>query len=267
MKDFQASQYLYTELIPLKVPPLEIKNEFSKKVNLPIDTSFLSVERLFQIFSHKSFTHENPSFNLNNERLEFVGDAVLDLLVGGQIFKRYPESSEGELSKLRSSLVNEKSLADFAFKINIGAHVLLGKGELKLMGHEKASILSDTFEALLGGVYIDHGFEKTESFFDDLLEYLNEKHRFDFLSSASLELFDAKTKLQEITMKDFKEVPIYHVEDVTNDDGPKFKVQIFIKDQLISSLLGDSKKKTMQKLAQKVLDEKLLEKYSEKLCY
>ena len=267
MKEYQASQYLYTELIPLKTPPTEIRDKFSSNLNLPINCSFLSSERLFQIFSHKSFTHENQNFELNNERLEFIGDAVLDLLVGQKIFERYPDHSEGLLSKLRSSLVNEKSLAKIASKINLGAYVLLGKGELKLAGFEKKSILSDTFEALLGGIHIDHGYSKTQQFFDELLAYLRERHNWDFLSAESLENFDAKTKLQELTMKEFKEIPRYEINELPGESDPQFEVQIFLKDQMISKMSGSSKKKTMQILAQKVLDEELIKKYSEKLCY
>lgn len=267
MKQYQASQYLYTELIPLKTPTTEIRNAFSLKMNLPIDCSFLSKNRLFQVFSHKSFTHENPSFELNNERLEFIGDAVLDLLVAQKIFERYPAHAEGELSRLRSSLVNEKSLATIAQKLNLGDYVLLGKGELKLSGYEKKSILSDTFEALLGGIQIDHGFEKVESFFKELLDFLLEKHQWDFLGSESLVNFDAKTKLQELTMKEFKEVPRYEVQELKTESDPQFEVELYVKDQLILKMAGSSKKKTMQILAQKVLDEELIKKYSEKLCY
>lgn len=267
MKKYQASQYLYTELIPLKTPNDKIRVEFSKKVNLPIDCSFLSTERLFQVFSHKSFTHENQGFELNNERLEFVGDAVLDLIISEKIFSRYPDKSEGELSKLRSSLVNEKSLARVSDSIGLGSYVLLGKGELKLTGFEKSSILSDTFEALLGGIHLDHGFEQVKRTLEELLTYLSERYQWDFLNAESLVNFDAKTKLQEITMKDFKEIPRYVVEEVKTSKQPQYEVKIFIKDQLISSLAGSSKKGTMQALAQKVINENLIKKYSEKLCY
>ena len=258
MKEYQASQYLYTELIPLKTSPNEIRDEFARRMNLAIECRFLSTERLFQIFSHKSFIHENPKFEVDNERLEFIGDAVLDLIIGEMIFKRYPEKSEGELSKLRSSLVNEKSLAMISEKLNIGAFVLLGKGELKLSGFEKTSILSDTFEALLGGIHIDHGYLKVFEFFSNLMVYLNEQHHIDFLDAESLENFDAKTKLQELTMKECKEVPRYEVEELKNDNETQFEVKMFLKTKLISSMTGVSKKKTMQALAQKVLEEKLI---------
>ena len=102
----------------------------------------------------------------HNEKLEFIGDAVLGLLVGNKIYALFPDKSEGELSRLRSALVNEHLLSIMSEKLALGEYLLLGMGELKEKGNEKKSILSDTFEALLGGVFIDHGFKGAEEFFD-----------------------------------------------------------------------------------------------------
>lgn len=266
MQNYQASQFLYGELIPLKIGTEEIRAKFSEKLDISLDLSFLSVERQFQVFTHKSFTHENKDFKLNNERLEFVGDAVLDLLISDLIFKKFMDKSEGELSKIRSSLVNEKSLAEVAQKLELGKYILLGRGELKLKGHEKKSLLSDVFEALLGAIYMDHGYPKAQSFFQDLLSYLEEKFQWNFLDLRSLENFDAKTKLQEIVMEKYKEVPTYEAAERIENKESTFTVKAFVKGVEIAELSGPSKKKTTQALAKKILDENLLEKYSEKLC-
>lgn len=267
MQNYQASQYLYSELIPLKTNKDEIQSEFAKKLELPVDLSFLTEKRLFQVFTHKSFTHENKEFELNNERLEFIGDAVLDLIVSDIIFSKFPNKKEGDLSKIRSSLVNEKSLAEIASKIELGKYILLGRGELKLKGFEKKSILSDAFEAILGGIYIDHGFEKVTSFFNETLNYLATKHNWDFFDLKSLESFDAKTKLQEIVMERFKEVPTYVVKEETKDKETTFHVSVVVNDNVVAKMSGPSKKKTMQTLANKILNENLLDKDAEKACY
>lgn len=266
MQEYQATKHLYAELIPLKSSPKEIISEFAKNFTIPVDCSFINEERLFQIFCHKSFTHENREFEKNNERLEFVGDAVLDLVVSKKIFEKYPEKSEGELSKLRSSLVNEQSLAKLAEKLNLSAHILLGKGELKVSGHLKSSLLSDTFEALLGAIFLDHGLDKTQEVFTEMLAYFKTKHDFEFISEVALKEFDAKTKLQEVVMEKYKQMPTYEVSDLKNGKDTVFEVEFKVGDITISKMSGNSKKKTMQNLAQKILNENLLNKYSEKLC-
>lgn len=266
MQEYQATKHLYAELIPLKSKPETIINEFVANFSIPLDCSFITSERLFQIFCHKSFTHENRDFEKSNERLEFVGDAVLDLIISEKIFEKYPEKAEGELSKLRSSLVNEQSLTYLAEKLKLSRHILMGRGELKVEGHKKSSLLSDTFEALLGGIFLDHGFEKARSFFDEMLVFLTIKHNFEFISEKALQEFDAKTKLQEIVMEKYKQVPTYKVSDSKEGNETIFEVEFMVGDICISKMSGSSKKKTMQNLAQKILNENLLTQYSEKLC-
>lgn len=267
MQEYQASKSLYGSLIPLKASCDEIITHFQTQVDLPIDCRFLSADRLFQVFVHKSFTHENREFTLNNEKLEFVGDAVLDLLVSELIFHKYPTKSEGDLSKLRSSLVNEKSLALIANSLGMGKFLLLGRGEVKVGGFDKPSLLSDAFEALLGAIFIDHGFIQTKKTFKDILSFLLIEKKIDFLSEANLEDFDSKTKFQEMVMKKIKTVPTYKFNEKKSDKETLFEVELWIEEKQLLSMVGESKKRTMQALAKKAIEENVLNKYMETICY
>jgi ribonuclease-3 len=268
MSTRQITFYLNETLLPFAHTKEILFEEFSKNVNLPIDTSFLTPARLFEIFTHKSFHHENNRSTPHNERLEFLGDAVLDLIISDKLIRQYPEKSEGDLSKLRSALVNENSLSSMSRKLKLNQFILLGRGELKAEGFSKDSILSDVFEALLGGVYLDHGASKAFDFFDEILRFLTDKHDFVLMSDKHLNQFDAKTKLQELVMKDYKVTPNYEINEVNNN----FEIQFKINEVVIAEHTSISKKKGMQELARKILNEELLKnknikKSLENLCY
>jgi ribonuclease-3 len=253
MKFENISAYLLNEFIPMNIglDLSKLMSEFTQNVTIP-GLPFANDTLFFQAFSHKSFVHENKKIvNTNNERLEFLGDSVLSLYVTTRIFREFPHMSEGNLSKLRSSIVNEKSLSILAKELDLGKFIMLGKGELKEKGYIKDSILSDTFEAVLGAIYTLKGIDIVTIFLDELFE----KTLVDFFKEEVLETFDAKSKLQERIMAKYKINPTYQIEDIEND---QFRIELQIDKKTIKTINSNSKKKGMQQLAQIVLSENLI---------
>lgn len=262
----QLSSILYDDFFSLRASYTDEEvftfflSHFKLKINLPK----LTPSTLFQIFTHKSFSHEMQKRFAHNERLEFLGDAVLDLFVSKILLEDYPDHSEGELSKFRSSLVNEKSLSQFAQVLGLGDCILLGKGELKSEGYKKPSLLADTFEAMLGGIYQELGHAKAEQFFTECLNFFSQITGEEFFDQSSYLDFDAKTKLQELVMKKYKVHPKYECE--TLDESGEFKINFKINETVIASEIYHSKKKGMQKLAHKILENNLINLDTENLC-
>ena len=129
-----------------------------------IGYNFRNEALLVEALTHPSLAYENPSESSDNQRLEFLGDAVLQLVLTNDLFERFPEFPEGQLTKLRSRLVSTSALEEYALNINLGNHILLGKGEEKSGGRERTGILADAFEALIGAIYLDSDYEKAKSF-------------------------------------------------------------------------------------------------------
>jgi ribonuclease-3 len=213
---------------------------------------------LFKAFTHKSFEHETNGLFPNNEKLEFLGDAVLELIISDLLFKIFKNKNEGELSKLRSAIVNENTLREIAKFLNLGKFILLGKGEYKEKGHEKDSLLSDTFEAFLGAYYLDHGIEQTTMLMTTLIHNLKERYGKDYLNESILFQFDAKSTLQEIVMKKFKTTPKYESLEITENGEKLFKVNVIIDNKSLGEVVHRSKKKAMQLVAKNVLENKLV---------
>lgn len=169
----------------------------------------LTPDLLERALTHRSFAYENGGLP-TNERLEFLGDSVLGLVITEALYRRHPDLPEGQLAKLRASVVNMRALADVARSIDIGAHVRLGRGEETTGGRDKSSILADTFEALVGAVYLEHGLDGAvlvlHKLFDPLLTEAASR-------GAGL---DWKTSLQELTAAELLGVPEY----VVNESGP-----------------------------------------------
>ncbi len=168
-----------------------------------LDYRFAEPELLQQALTHRS------SDGFNNERLEFLGDAVLDLVVSEAVYRLHPEASEGDLSRLRASLVNDSSLAGLATELGLGEHLILGSGERRSGGHRRKSILADAFEAIFGAVYLDSGFDAAceviqRAFGKRLLEFPDVN-----------ELRDPKTRLQEWLQARQLGLPDYELLDVT----------------------------------------------------
>jgi ribonuclease-3 len=186
----------------------------------------------------------------NNERLEFLGDAVLGCVIADQVFARHPRAREGELSRMRSTLVRRESLAELANELNIGAYLKLGTGERKSGGHHRQSILADAFEAVLGAIYLDGGFEPCRQAIIDLFaEKLDAIDDFD-------QLKDPKTRLQEYLQSRRKPLPEYSVVEITGEShAQSFRVRCTVSDSDIEPTEGQAKsrRRAEQDAADKML--------------
>jgi ribonuclease-3 len=219
--------------------------EFQKKIGY----RFKSLELLNQGLRHKSFVHENPGEEgKDNERLEFLGDAVLDLVIGHMMMDRYPDYPEGSLSKLRAAVVNEAGLARIARDLSLGDYLLLGKGEEMTRGREKSSIVASSLEALLAAIYLDGGFKKAFKVISQLFSLP--------LEMAEKESFyqDFKTKLQEMSQDVLKATPRYILAKEFGPGHDKiFGVKVSIKGKVAGVGAGKSKKEAEQRAARKTL--------------
>ena len=206
---------------------------------------FRRKELLEQALTHRSFSR-----NLNNERLEFLGDSILNLVISNHIYLQFDDASEGDLSRIRASLVKQETLAEVARAIGMGDHIRLGGGELKSGGFRRSSILSDALEALIAAIYLDSDYVRTESvilhLFRDLLQNVD----------ADSNLKDAKTRLQEYLQARQEELPRYTVEQTSGKSHSQvFTVSCELVDlELQSSGKGSSRKKAEQQAAQNILD-------------
>lgn len=212
-----------------------------------LDYKFKNENLLKTALTHSSYTNEHLSKKIkNNERLEFLGDAVLDMVIGEYFFKAY-NVAEGDLSQMRAKVVNESSLAEIAKDINLGEHILLGKGEIKSNGYEKDSILADAFEALIGAIYLDSNFEQVKdvilNVFSDILKLAHEK---EFS-------MDYKSRLQEICQ--LLKLDIHYNLDKT--EGPinnrTFTSSVIIDGKYFGTGKGNSIKKSEQMAAKDAL--------------
>ncbi|MDO5099051.1 MAG: ribonuclease III [Corynebacterium sp.] len=185
--------------------------------------------------THRSFANENGTLP-NNERLEFLGDAVLGLSVAGQLYAQYPTRAESDISKMRASIVSRYGLADIAREINLGEHILLGKGELITDGRNKDSILADTTEALLGAVYLAHGFEPARAVVLRLF-----KNKIDTASATGLHQ-DWKTALQERLAEYKLPMPVYEATSVGPEHEQLFTATVSVCDKVIGVGEGTNKK-------------------------
>ena len=199
----------------------------------------------------QALTHRSYSRSSNNERLEFLGDSILNLIISNHIYLRFTDADEGDLSRLRASLVKKETLAQVAVGIGLGDHIHLGGGELKSGGYRRASILSDALEAVIGAVYLDSGYQQAET----TVLRLFEAQLQDIDESANLR--DPKTQLQEYLQAHKKNLPRYQVEQTSG----KSHDQVFTVSCRVSDLdmqtegKGSSRKKAEQQAAQKVLDQ------------
>lgn len=198
-----------------------------------------------QAFTHRSYAVEQAPRGSDNERLEFLGDAVLDLIISHLLFLRYASGyREGDLSKMRAFLVNESQLAKQARSIGLADCLLLGKGETKGGGHNKTSILADAFEALIGAIYLDSGLDSVFRFVSRRFEGLLDK-----TFNLAMEQ-DYKTNLQEVSQRLYHETPVYEVEDISGPDHEKiFTVTLHLRGDMLARAIGRSKKEAEQKAA------------------
>ena len=210
--------------------------------------SFRDKTLLVNAMTHTSFANECPQAACpHNERLEFLGDAVLDLVVSEYLMEALPVSNEGELSRLRADVVAMPSLAGLASKLGVGPNLLLGKGEFGSGGREKPGLLADALEALLGAVFIDGGYEAAKAVVLPLVVPL--------LSQASADAGqDHKSRLQEILQASRKELPVYKVTGTSGPDhDPVYLVEVLIGDRVYGTGEGRTKKTAEQNAAQATL--------------
>lgn len=205
---------------------------------------------LHNALRHSSFVNEKADQGSDNECLEYLGDAVLNLIIGHLLMEKYPDQKEGVLSKMRANLVNEVRLAEIARRVDLGIFIMLGKGELITNGRQKNSILADAFEAIVASVYLDGGFESAfsmvRSHFSGLIR--------DARPDDRAYVFDAKSKLQEVVQTMFRETPVYRVVDEEGPDHDKtFRVLLRFSD-ITSEGSGKSKKTAEQEAARKALE-------------
>jgi len=191
-----------------------------------------------------ALTHKSFKSGVNNERLEFLGDAVMDLIVGDYLFNKFSKLSEGDLSKLRAALVNEKSFANLAICLGLGDKLLISVAEDHNGGRKKPSILSDAFEAVIGAIYLESGFNIAKNVSIKIFEQCYPDIDFTHLVK------DYKTALQEITQAQFATTPKYVLIGTKGPDHNKeFQIALMLNEQEISRAIGKSKKEAEQKAA------------------
>ena len=223
--------------------------DFSK-LQKKLGIRFKDEELLKTSLVHRSYINENPKFPLShNERLEFLGDAVLELIVTRYLFDKFPQKREGELTSLRSSLVNSKELSRIAQKLNLDSFLYLSKGEAKDTGRAREQILANTFEALIGVIYLDQGYEVAKSFIEKkLLKNLPK------ILKQKLYV-DPKSRFQEIAQEKIRVTPEYKV---LKEEGPDhariFEVGVYLDDTLVARGEGPSKQEAQVEAAGNALE-------------
>ncbi|MEX2784331.1 ribonuclease III [Streptococcus sp. H49] len=223
--------------------------ELERQLLTDFNICFSDSSLLETAFTHTSYANEHRLLNIShNERLEFLGDAVLQLLISRYLFSRYPKKAEGELSKRRSMIVREESLAGFSRQCGFDQFVKLGKGEEKSGGRNRDTILGDLFEAFLGALFLDQGLETVSTFLDQVMIPQVEKGNFERVK-------DYKTGLQELLQTQGDVLIDYRV---VAESGPAhnklFEVAIFVNEKEISRGSGKSKKLAEQAAAKEALN-------------
>ena len=221
-----------------------------KELEAYIGYRFEDLGLLDNALTHRSFVNENSTSPCkDNERLEFLGDAVLELTVSDMLMKKFSDLAEGELSKLRASLVNEQPLAKLALSFRIGELLLLGKGEEATGGRTKPSLLANALESVIAAMYLDGGFDRTAAFVGRLFNPLIET------GAAAAVYRDYKTTAQEICQNLFKELPRYTVISETGPDHEKrFEISLVVGERILATGTGRSKKEAEQQAAKKALE-------------
>ena len=207
-----------------------------------IGYTFTEKDLIKRAVTHSSYSNDRKMGKLkNNERLEFLGDAVLELCTSDFLYKEYSEKPEGELTRLRASIVCEPTLAECARGIDLPDYLILGKGEENTGGRYRDSIVSDAFEAVIGAIYLDGGLDMAKSFITRfVLSDIENKHLF----------YDSKTILQEMMQKDYKETVSYKLLSESGPDHNKeFKVAVLLEEKVLGTGIGRTKRKAEQQAA------------------
>lgn len=220
-------------------------SSFSKKIGL----SFNNLDLLVEAFTHRSYLNEHREYaGSHNERLEFLGDAVLELATTDFLFKKFPTKPEGELTSYRAALVNTVSLATLGAALDINDYLLLSKGESKDTGRAREVILADAFEAIIGAIYLDQGYAAAEAFIrKNLFGKIDE-----VITKRSYQ--DAKSRFQELAQEKHSVTPRYEtLDEVGPDHAKRFTVGVFIADTEVARGEGQSKQEAEQAAAEQAL--------------
>lgn len=222
--------------------------EFEKIIGI----EFKDKNLLEQALTHRSYLNENRSNRSgHNERLEFLGDAILELVITDYLYQKYPNKTEGEMTSIRSALVNAQTCADVAKNINLNSFLLLSKGESKDTGRARQYILANALEAIIGAIYLDSGYESAKSFISKYIFPMTER-------IVTEELWvDAKSKFQEKAQDKVGITPSYRtLKETGPDHDKKFTVGVFLGEHKVAEGEGNSKQDAEQNAARKALKEK-----------
>lgn len=214
-----------------------------------LKVTFQNIRLLEQAFTHRSFLNESKQQLQSNERLEFLGDSVLSLIVSSYLYKARPQDEEGDLTNLRAYLVKTKSLAEAAENLNLGQYLRLSKGEKLSGGRENIQLLANTFESVLGSIYLDQGFSEAEKFiYQNLLPLFEEE-----IKKGPPK--DAKSALQEVAQNQSKQSPHYRVLATHGPDHAKqFTIGVFIRGLKVGEGEGNSKQEAEELAAAEALE-------------
>ena len=223
---------------------IESPQDFQQRIGIEFNDLLL----LSRALTHRSYLNEHPEAIEDNERLEFLGDAVLDFIVGAWLYNQYPEMPEGELTRMRSALVYTEQLARFAKKIELGRALKLGKGESNGGGRDRSTLLCDTFEALIGAIYLDSGINSVQSFLDPLLEQEVDTILKNYRSN------DPKSMFQEWAQSRGYPTPQYITQRESGPDHSKeFEVAVMVDEKIFGIGTGNSKQAAAKVAAENAL--------------
>jgi len=222
---------------------IESASDLSRRLNLP----FSNLSLLTRALTHRSYVNENPNSQEDNERLEFLGDAVLDFIVGAWAYNRFPEMPEGDLTKIRSAIVRNEQLANFSRRIEMGRALRLGRGEASSGGNDRDLLLGSAFEALIGALFLDAGLGEVEAFVNPMLNDVQ-----DYILD---EIQDPKSRLQEWAQAEKMGTPQYvTISSKGPDHAKEFEVEVRIQGTTYGRGYGTSKGVAARIAAQTALE-------------
>ena len=230
-------------------PDSQAETESAANLAERLGLKFNDLHLLVRALTHRSYLNENPNSLEDNERLEFLGDAVLDFIVGAWVYNHFPEMPEGDLTRMRSALVRTDTLAEFARHLDLGPALRLGRGELASGGRQRDNLLCATFEAIIGAIYLDTGIQPVEEFIEPLLISFSNK------VIGQDEIYDPKSTLQEWAQSNKYGTPRYvTVKAVGPDHAKLFTVEVQLNGKAYGQGQGSSKQAAAQLAAQAALD-------------
>lgn len=227
-------------------PPDKLK-DILPEIETKLKLKFQNTQLLLLAFVHRSYVNEAKGIDHHNERLEFLGDSVLGLIVADFLYKKWPDKPEGTLSRYRSLLVEAQACIKYMHELDLESYILMGKGESQSIGRGRETILANVFEALIGSIYLDQGIEKVRDFFFNRLENCIAK----IIQSPSI---NYKAELQDLAQRNHQVIPEYKlVEETGPDHAKEFLVAVLVQGKEKGQGKGNSKKQAEQKAAKEAL--------------